>query len=151
MGAAQIRQDQQQFVVFKLDGEEYGISILQVHGVEKMLPITPVPKAPDFVAGVTNLRGEVIPVISLRKRLGLRPEENLNNCHVIVVKTDDATVGLVVDEISQVLQMPVAAIEETPEIVGDIDTIFIRGIGKLNERLIVLLDIDEILDSELDV
>lgn len=136
-----------QFVVFKLDNEEYGIDILRVKEIKEMMRITRVPKAAHFVTGVINLRGEVIPVIDLRKRLNLPVAEKNSNNRIIIVSVDDITVGLIVDTSSEVIEISSSAIEEAPAGVGGVDQGYIYGIGKVGERLIILLDIVRIVTN----
>lgn len=134
-----------QLVVFKLDEEEYGVDILQVKEIIKLLGITRVPKAPWFVEGVINLRGSVIPVIDLRKRFNLSTIGAGDDCRIIVVIVDDLTVGIIVDSVNEVLRLNDINIETPPEMVGDIDGSYIKGIGKVEERLITLLDLDKLI------
>lgn len=103
-----------QFVEFKLGQEEYGIDILQVKTIERMMPITRVPKAPRFVEGVINLRGEIVPVIDLRKRFDLPITETTENTRIIIVSVDDITVGMIVDSATEVVQLDQDSIEPAP-------------------------------------
>lgn len=134
-----------QFVVFKLGDEEYGVDILQVKTIERMLPITRVPKAPMFVEGVINLRGEVVPVIDLRRRFGLPEKQVTENTRIIIVNIDEITVGMIVDSASEVIQIPEDKIEPAPAMVGGIDSAYINGVGKVNEGLLILLNLQKIL------
>lgn len=130
-----------QYVVFRLENEEYGIDILRVKEIKEMMSITRVPKAAHFVRGVINLRGEVIPVIELRKKFNLTAGKENNNTRIIIVSVDDITVGLVVDTSSEVIEISSEATEEAPDGIGSVDQGNISGIGKVGERLIILLDI----------
>ncbi|KUO76124.1 MAG: chemotaxis protein CheW [Clostridia bacterium BRH_c25] len=136
-----------QFVIFRLENEEYGIDILRVKEIKEMMRMTRVPKAAHFVCGVINLRGEIIPVIDLRKKFNLPDGEENNNTRIIIVAVDDITVGLVVDTSSEVIEISNSAIEGAPEVVGNVDQGFIYGIGKVGERLIILLDIVKIVTN----
>lgn len=136
-----------QFVIFRLENEEYGIDILRVKEIKEMMSITRVPKAAHFVRGVINLRGEVIPVIDLRKKFNLPERKEDEDTRIIIVSVDDITTGLIVDASSEVTEISSEAIEETPEGVGNIDKGFIYGIGKVDERLIILLDIVKIVTN----
>lgn len=136
-----------QFVVFRLDNEEYGIDILRVKEIKEMMSVTRVPKAAHFVTGVINLRGEVIPVIDLRKKFNLKERDDNSNNRIIIVAVDDITVGLIVDTSSEVLEIRSDSIEEPPSGVGGIDQGNIYGIGKVGERLIILLDIVRIITN----
>lgn len=135
-----------QFVVFKLDSEEYGIDILRVKTIEKMSNITRVPKTPSYVKGVMNLRGEVVPIINLREKFNLKHTEESENTRIIIVYVDDITVGLIVDSASEVIEIDSTLIEEPPESLGNIEISNIYGIGKLENRIIILLDVCKILN-----
>ncbi len=130
-----------QYVVFRLENEEYGIDILRVKEIKEMLSITRVPKAAHFVRGVINLRGEVIPVIELRKKFNLPEAKENSNTRIIIVSVDDITVGLIVDTSSEVIEISSEATEDAPDGIGSVDQGNINGIGKVGERLIILLDI----------
>ncbi|HWR61777.1 MAG TPA: chemotaxis protein CheW [Clostridia bacterium] len=134
-----------QFVVFELENEEYGIDILRVKEIKEMMNITRVPKAARYVCGVINLRGEVIPVIDLRKKFNLPEGERNSNTRIIIVSIDDITVGLIVDTSSEVLEISSKDIEDAPDGAGSVDQGYIYGIGKVNTRLIILLDIVKIV------
>ncbi|MEA4849762.1 MAG: chemotaxis protein CheW [Clostridiaceae bacterium] len=136
-----------QYVVFKLEDEEYGIDILRVKEIKEMMNITRVPKAAYFVRGVINLRGEVIPVIDLRKRFNLPEGEENADTRIIIVSVDDIIVGLIADSSSEVVEISSEAIEEAPDGVGTVDQGYISGIGKVGERLIILLDIVKIVTN----
>lgn len=137
-----------QFVVFKLGDEEYGVNIHQVKTIERLMEITRVPKAPDFVEGVINLRGEVVPVIDLRKRFGLSERTNTDNTRIIIVSIEDITVGMVVDSATEVLQISEDSIDPAPSIIGSIDSDYIDGVGKIDDRLLILLNLKKVLKSE---
>lgn len=135
-----------QFVVFKLEDEEYGIDILRVKTIEKMSAITRVPKTPPYVKGVINLRGEVVPIIDLREKFNLKAAEESEDTRIIIIYVDDVTIGLIVDSVSEVIEIDSASIEEPPETIGNIEMSNIFGIGKLNDRIIILLDVYKILN-----
>ncbi|MFN3396063.1 MAG: chemotaxis protein CheW [Thermodesulfovibrionales bacterium] len=135
-----------QLVTFKLGDEEYGIDILKVQEINRMTDITSMPKAPFSVEGVINLRGKVIPVVNLRKRFGLNLKEIDLQSRIIVVDIG-STVGLIVDSVSEVLRISSDTIEPPPLITGGIGSEYILGIGKLEDRLIILLDIDKLLSE----
>lgn len=136
-----------QFVVFKLANEEYGIDILRVKTIEKMSNITRVPKTSTYVKGVINLRGEIVPIIDLREKFNLKYYEENENTRIIIVYADDVTVGLIVDSVSEVIEIDSSLIEEPPESIGNLEISNIYGIGKLNGRVIILLDVYKILNS----
>ncbi len=137
-----------QLVVFGLSTEYYGADISAVESIIKMQPITMVPHAPTFVEGVTNLRGKILPVIDLRKRFGLPVEAETRDTRIVVAEMNGTTVGMVVDAVSEVLRISKEAIEPPPPIVTSVDSDFIKGIAKVNERLIILLDLAKVLSTE---
>ncbi len=136
-----------QLVTFKLDVEEFGIDILRVQEIIRIMSITKVPNSPEFVEGVINLRGRVIPVINLRKRLMLPTIEKDNKTRVIVVELSDKTVGFIVDEVNEVLRIPKSITEPPPEMTAGIDSDYITSVGKLEDRLLILLDIEKLVDK----
>lgn len=137
-----------QFVEFKLGEEEYGVDILQVKTIERMMPVTRVPKAPSFVEGVINLRGEIVPVIDLKKRFNLPPGQITDNTRIIIVALEDITVGMIVDSATEVIQLPQEAIEPAPTIAGSIDSNFLDGVGKLDGKLLILLNLSKVLKPQ---
>src|SRR3712207_4028630 len=124
---------EQQLVVFDLANEHYGVEIAAVEGIIKKQAITAVPRAPHYVEGVTNLRGKVLPVIDLRKRFGLSAAADSKDTRIVVVEMGGATVGMVVDGVSEVLRVGDDAIEPPSPIVTTTSSTFIRGIAKLGE------------------
>ncbi len=139
---------EKQFIVFRLGEEEYGVEILQVQTIERMLPITRVPHAPEFVEGVSNLRGSVVPIMDLRSRLGLPPKEPTNESRVITVKMEDVMVGMIVDAASDVVKVPTSAIEPPPSVIGGVESTYLEGVAKLEDRLLVLLKLAEVLKKD---
>ncbi|GFR37708.1 chemotaxis protein CheW [Insulibacter thermoxylanivorax] len=136
-------------VVFSLGPEEYGVEVDKVRTIERMQPITRVPKTPDFVKGVINLRGVVVPIIDLRERFGLEAAPYTDNTRIIVVNQQSIEVGLIVDSANDVVDVNEDHIEEPPEIVGGIRAKYLRGIAKLeNDRLLVLLNLQEVLNKD---
>jgi purine-binding chemotaxis protein CheW len=136
---------EKQLVVFELATEFYGVDIAHVDGIVKMQPITKVPHSPAFVEGVTNLRGTVLPVIDLRKRFGLEPTEVGRESRIINIVIEDTKVGMIVDSVSEVLTIQDSIIEEAPRMVTSVNSSFITGIAKLDNRLVILLDLRQIL------
>jgi purine-binding chemotaxis protein CheW len=134
-----------QLVVFELANEHYGVDIAAVEGIIKMQNITRMPQAPEFVEGVTNLRGSVLPVIDLRKRFGLQHQAATKDTRIVTVDMEGTKVGMVVDAVSEVLRVPEDAIEPPPPMVTTVDTSFIRGIAKMQDRLVILLDLARVL------
>ncbi|MEE9309283.1 MAG: chemotaxis protein CheW [Spirochaetia bacterium] len=140
--------DLNQLISFEVGNEEYGLDILGVKEVIRIREITRLPKAPSFVKGIINLRGDVIPIIDLRDKFGLENQEYTDMTRVIVVDVDEKLVGMVVDAASQVVRIPADQIVPPPPIAGGLSTEYIRGVGKLDERLVILLNIDRILTQE---
>ncbi len=141
--------DDMQLVVFDLDNEEYGVEIGQVREIIKMEEISKIPRTPDYIEGVINLRGQVTTVISLRKKFGLEQKEVDQYTRIIVAEIDGLTLGITVDAVNEVLKLPTKNIEPTPAIVAnDVDTRYMRGIGKLDDRLLILLDINRIMNED---
>ncbi|MFW6235611.1 MAG: chemotaxis protein CheW [Desulfovibrionales bacterium] len=137
-----------QLVTFSIDGEEFGVEILKVQEIIRMLGITRVPRAPQFVEGVINLRGKVIPIIDLRKRFGLDSRGQDKNTRIIVIEINSMIVGFVVDSVSEVLRIPAGTIEPPPPVVSGFDSEYISGVGKLEDRLLILLDLNRLLSGE---
>ncbi|HOV79658.1 MAG TPA: chemotaxis protein CheW [Bacillota bacterium] len=134
-----------QLVVFQLAEQTYGIDIASVFEIIRMETITRVPRTPDFVEGVINLRGKIIPVIDLCKRFNLAISERTNSSRIIIVDVDGNTIGMIVDAVSEVLRVPVDSIEPPPPMIHGINAAYLRGIAILDEKLIILLNLDKIL------
>jgi purine-binding chemotaxis protein CheW len=142
---------EEQLVVFELAGESYGVEIGRVQEIDKMQAITVVPQVPSFVKGVINLRGRITPIVDLRLRFGLPRAEATALTRIVVVKTGDEWVGMVVDGVSEVLRISVDAIEPPSSMVTNTESAFLRGIAKLKERLIILMELDRVLDKDFQV
>jgi len=137
-----------QLVSFKLDKIEYGIDILSVHEILRIPEITRLPNAPDYIKGVINLRGNVIPVVDIRMRFGMPSAPVTEWSRIIVVEIGEKLVGLMVDNVYQVIRLSRSRIDEPHELIEGISTEFINGIGRLQDRLIVILRLDNILFGE---
>ena len=137
-----------QLVVFELSGEHYGVDILSVDSIIRLQPVTQMPHAPNFVEGVTNLRGTVLPVIDLRKRFGLPARKATKDTRIVVVEMNGETVGMVVDAVTEVLSVPGENVEPPPSLVSTVDSTFITGIARVSERLVILLDLNQVLNTE---
>lgn len=137
-----------QLVSFKIGEEEFGVDILQVQEINRMLKITTVPNTPEFIEGVINLRGKVIPVIDLRVKFGMPKKESDGQTRIVVVEIANKTVGFIVDEVSEVLRIPKSITEPPPEMISGINSDYITAVGKLEDRLIILLDLDRTLSME---
>ncbi|MDF2545862.1 chemotaxis protein CheW [Anaerosolibacter sp.] len=135
-----------QYVLFKLDNEFYGIDILQVETIERVMDITRVPHALHYVQGVINLRGEVVPVVNLRKRFSLPEMPFDDESRIIIVSVEEIVVGIIVDSSSEVLQLNSDEIEDAANITNNTGNEFIKGIGKHEDRIIILLDLKKVLD-----
>jgi purine-binding chemotaxis protein CheW len=141
--------NESQLVIFRLSGEEFGLEISQVREIIRIQDITPMPKAPEFIEGVINLRGQIIAVMDLAKRFTLAHGNRTDKTRIIVTEAHGSTVGLVVDEVPEVLRLATESIEPAPNLFEtQIHTDFIRGVGKVDERLIILLNVDKILSKE---
>jgi purine-binding chemotaxis protein CheW len=136
-----------QLVTFKLGNEEFALDILKVQEINRIVEITKVPKAPDFVEGVINLRGRVIPIVDIRKKFHLNIKEATKETRIIVVNIMSKTIGLIVDSVSEVLRINSSTIQPPPPLIAGLDSDYIKGVGKLDERLIILLDIDKIFTT----
>jgi len=150
MAEEDVRKDEQllQLVTFSIGEEEFGVEILKVQEIIRMLEITRVPKAPDFVEGVINLRGKVIPVIDLRLRFGLQAKGHDKKTRIIVIEINQMIVGFVVDSVSEVLRIPAGTIEPPPPVISGLDSEYISGVGKLDDRLLIMLDLNRLLSKE---
>ncbi len=137
-----------QLVAFQLEKEEFAINIHQVREVLKMVPVTPLPQSAHFIEGVINLRGEVIPVIDLRKRFELSMKERNGQTRIIIVEIEEHKVGLIVDFVTEVLRLPSTAVHPPPRRVVGTQNDLIRGIGKVEDRLLIILNLTKILTME---
>ena len=136
-----------QVVTFALANEEYGVDIAQVQEINRMVAITHVPRAPQFMEGVINLRGQLIPIIDLRARFGMSHAERTKNTRIVVTEIGSKRVGMVVDSVSEVLRIPVEQIEDAPDLVAGVETEYIRGVGKVGDRLIIMLDLTRVISG----
>ena len=140
------------YLTFKLAEEEYGLEILKVQEIIQMQAVTRVPRTPDYVRGVINLRGKVIPVVDLRRKFSLDSSKDTEKTCIIVVQIvqGDArlTMGIIIDEVKEVLDIKAENIEETPSFGASIDTEFILGMGKIGTNVKILLDIDKVMSAQ---
>lgn len=137
-----------QQVIFRLDHEEYGLNIMQVNGIEKYQEVVKVPNAPKYIEGIINLRGEVLPIYSLRKKFNLELKEVNDDTKIIVVNTNDMMIGFVVDSVTEILQIEEDTIEPAPKIVTGVNRKYIKSVAKQEDRMIILIDIDLIVSDE---
>ena len=133
-----------QLVSFRLGQEEFGVDILKVQEINRMVEITKVPQAPYYCEGVINLRGKVIPVIDLRKKFEMEVREHDKNTRIVVCDVDGNVTGMIVDAVEEVLRIPQSTIEEAPKVVTTVNSEYINGVAKLDERLLIFLDISRI-------
>ena len=136
-----------QLVSFKIGEEEFGIDILTVQEINRMFHITKVPNTPVFIEGVINLRGRIIPVIDLRVKLGMTKKAHGNDTRIVVVNLNGHTIGFIVDEENEVLRIPKSITEIPPEIASGVNSDYITSIGKLEDRLLILLDLEKIIST----
>ncbi len=134
-----------QLVSFSLKNEEYAVNILNVQEINRIVEITMVPNSPDYVEGVINLRGKVIPVINLRKKFGFEEKEMDETSRIIIMDINGVTNGLIVDSVSEVLRIPSDVVEEAPPMASEMSSMYIKGIAKLENRLIILIDLDKLI------
>lgn len=142
---------EKQYVIFKLENEAYGVDIMNVKEITEYKESVKVPNTPKFVDGIINLRGDITPIINLRKRFNLENICANSDTRVIVISIKNRQVGFIVDEASQVLRINDENIEPAPELVAGIDKKYITGVGKLDDKIVLLLDLEYILtDDEKD-
>jgi len=134
-----------QLVSFMLEDVEYGIDILKVHEIIRVPDVTRLPNTPFFIKGVINLRGSVIPVVDMRERFGLPAAEATDQTRIIVIEIGEKLVGLCVDNVYQVVRLPLRNIDPPSELIEGISEEFIKGVGRMQKRLIVILGLDNIL------
>ena len=137
-----------QLVTFEIGEEEFGIDILKVQEIIRTIAITKVPNSPPHVEGVINLRGKVIPVIDLRSRFMMEYRQHDNQTRIIVVDLHRVVIGFVVDGVSEVLRIQSSTVEPPPPVVSGIESEYIKGVGKLDNRLLILLDLDKLIPIE---
>ncbi len=141
------RDELYQLVNFDIANEEFGVDILKVQEIIRVLDVTRVPNCPAFVEGVINLRGKIVPVVDLRLRFSLPQIEKDNNTRIIVVELAEKTVGFLVDRVKEVIRIETSIIEPPPELVTNVQTRYITGVAKLEDRLLILLDLDRVLTT----
>lgn len=142
------REEVLQFVTFTLNNEEYAVDILSVQEINRITEITKVPNSPAYVEGVVNLRGKVIPVINLRKKFGFEVKAIDDTSRIIIMDIRGTTYGVIVDSVSEVLRVQSSTVEPTPPMSSDANSKFIKGLAKLDDRLIILINIDNLIDEE---
>ncbi len=139
--------EEKQFIIFNLGSEEFGIEITKAHEIVRMQGITELPQSSEFIEGIINLRGEIITIIDLRKRFNLDPQMG-KETRIIIIDLKNIKSGLIVDSISEVIRINSDSISEPPGRVAGIKRDYLKGIGKIDDRLIILLDLNQLLSSE---
>jgi len=137
-----------QWVTFKLDGETYGINVMQVQEVLRYSEIAPVPGAPAYVLGIINLRGNVVTVIDTRHRFGLPPSEVTDNTRIVIIEADDHVIGILVDSVAEVVYLKQSEIESAPNVGNDESAKFIQGVCHKNDELLILIELNKLLTNE---
>jgi purine-binding chemotaxis protein CheW len=137
-----------QFVGFRLDSEDYAIAITKIQEIILMKPITRIPQVPDFIEGLINLRGSVIPVVNLRKRFSLPPREVDDDTRIVVVNIDEKIVGCIVDAVTQVMRINREQIQAPPLSVLAVSQQYIAGLARLEDRLLIILDIERLFNDQ---
>jgi purine-binding chemotaxis protein CheW len=150
-GADTLRAQAGKYLTFELGGEIYGLAILKVQEIIGMMNVTHVPRTPDFIRGVINLRGKVIPVIDLRTKFGLGSVEDTERTCIIVLQVtrgdQEITMGIIVDQVSEVMDLRANQMEAAPSFGSSVDTDFIMGMGKVGQKVVMLLDSDKVLSG----
>lgn len=139
-------EDKMKFAVFSIGKVEFALDIMRIKEIVKPLKINTIPKAPRFIEGVINLRGIIIPIVDLRKRFGIKiPEAPMPGERIIIARLEKKIIGLIVDSVSDVISLGKSDISPPPEIVKGVSAQFIKGLGKIGDRLVLLMDLDRIL------
>ncbi|WP_017472389.1 chemotaxis protein CheW [Amphibacillus jilinensis] len=138
----------EKYIVFQLKGQEYGASIQQIVSIERLQEVVSLPQVSTFIEGITKLRGEVIPVIDLKKRMDLPDSEQTDQSRMLVSLVDDLSVGFIVDEASDVIDIDQSIIEPAPTTIKGVNANFLHGVAKLDDRLLLLIDLAYVLNYE---
>ena len=137
-----------QLVTFHIGEAEFAVDILNIQGINRMIEITKIPNSLEYVVGIINLRGKIIPIIDLRMRLGMPPRNYDKETRFIVVEVEKKVIGFIVDSVNEVLRINKSIIEPPPAMVLNVDSDFITAVGKLEDRLLILLDIEKVLSAQ---
>jgi purine-binding chemotaxis protein CheW len=137
-----------QLVGFKLGNEEFAVDISKVQEINRIMTITKIPNSQEFIEGVVNLRGKIVPIMNLRERLRMERKENDAHTKIIVTEIDGTLIGFVVDEVTEVLRISHDIIEDTPTVVTGVDREMISGVAKMDDRLLILLNLEKICKQE---
>ena len=145
----QVSDDLLQLVVFQLGGEEFGVEIMQVQEIIRMPDLTRIPQSPEYVEGVINLRGKIIVVVNLDTKFALHSKELDEDSRIIIVEVGGNVVGMVVDSVSEVMRLSASNVEPAPDIISTkVKADYLKGVGKLDERLLILLDLERVLNED---
>lgn len=134
-------------IVFQLKDEEYAIEVDYIQSIERMQPVTRIPRTFPFVTGVMNLRGVITPIINLRKRFGIEEKPFDEATRILVISKEDLEIGFIVDGANDVIDIPVEKIEPTPEVIGGVEAEYLRGVVKLDKRLFTLLNLEKVIQA----
>ncbi|MDH5370628.1 MAG: chemotaxis protein CheW [Gammaproteobacteria bacterium] len=137
-----------QWVTFHLEGEKYGIKVMQVQEVLRMTEIAPVPGAPHYVLGIINLRGNVVTVIDTRRRFGLPDVDPDDETRIVIVEANNNVVGILVDSVAEVVDLKMSDVETAPNVGNDESSKYIQGVSSRDEELLILVDVDKLLSEE---
>jgi len=137
-----------QWVTFRLDGETYGINVMQVQEVLRYTEIAPVPGAPEYVLGIVNLRGNVVTVIDTRKRFGLQPCNVTDNTRIVIIESDKQVIGILVDSVAEVVYLHASEIETAPNVGNDETSKFLQGVCNRENELLILVDLNKLLSPD---
>jgi len=137
------------YLIFRIGDENFGVDVMNIQAISNLLPITRVPRSPKFIQGVINLRGKILPVINLRKRLGFKLKNFDENTRIIIIELEEKTIGMIVEVVMEVSRISISEIEPTPEMVKtEISKEYLQGIAKVGTKLIIILDIIKVLTKE---
>lgn len=137
----------QQYVSFNLDSEKYAVDIMFIEEIIRLVEITQVPRAPEFVEGIINIRGKVIPVVDMKKKLGLGSISPNNNTRIIITNIKGKKVGFLVDSVNEVLRVDDSVIDDAPAVTMNLDSSYIKGVAKTEKGLFIVLDISKVFSS----
>jgi len=137
-----------QWVTFHLDGEKYGIKVMQVQEVLRMTEIAPVPGAPHYVLGIINLRGNVVTVVDTRRRFGLSDVEADDETRIVIIESESNVVGILVDSVAEVVDLKLSEIESAPNVGNDESSKYIQGVSSRDDELLILVDVNKLLSDE---
>lgn len=155
MNELSIQEAGEQYLTFVLGNEEYAIEILKVQEIKSWSPVTPIPCSPDYLLGVINLRGAIVPVVDLRQKFGLDSKEFTPVTAVIIVRATDSdqqrVAGMVVDQVAEVYHLQSGQIQESAGIAASIDADFISGLAQIDEKLVIMINLENIIDSSLEL